>query len=121
MADASAGTNACELVKALVDRDFAYLCKNNPEYASQVGQHQHDAQLQDLSPAAFNARKDYNAVMLEEIKTLNSVRTHVRARPLSSVYMCICVRACVRACAGVCVRVCVCAFVCACVRVLLGY
>ena len=35
-----------ESVRALVDQDFAWLCKDNPEYASQAGHHEHDAALQ---------------------------------------------------------------------------
>jgi hypothetical protein len=33
-------------VRALVESDFAFLCRDNPEYASQAGQHEYDAQLQ---------------------------------------------------------------------------
>ena len=43
-------------MRSLFQRDFAFLCQDNPEYASQAGQHNHDARLQDLSPAAFEAR-----------------------------------------------------------------
>ena len=42
--------------RSLFQRDFVFLCQDNPEYASQAGQHDHDARLQDLSPAAFEAR-----------------------------------------------------------------
>ena len=43
-------------VHARAPSPFQYLCEDNPEYASQVGQHAHDGALQDLSPEAFARR-----------------------------------------------------------------
>ena len=40
----------------VLPRARQYLCEDNPEYASQVGQHAHDGALQDLSPEAFARR-----------------------------------------------------------------
>eukprot|EP00277_Geminigera_cryophila_P029600 CAMPEP_0179488906 /NCGR_PEP_ID=MMETSP0799-20121207/64427_1 /TAXON_ID=46947 /ORGANISM="Geminigera cryophila, Strain CCMP2564" /LENGTH=207 /DNA_ID=CAMNT_0021304567 /DNA_START=54 /DNA_END=674 /DNA_ORIENTATION=- len=57
-------------VRALADVDFAFLCKDNPEYASQVGQHKQDDRLQDLSPAAFDARVVHNKDILAQVETL---------------------------------------------------
>jgi uncharacterized protein (DUF885 family) len=46
-------------------------CKDNPEYASQVGQHaHHDGRLQDLSPAAFEARMQHNRSVLAQVEAL---------------------------------------------------
>jgi len=61
---------AAERVRALVDDDFAFLLKDNPEYASQAGRHEYDAALQDLSPAAFDARIVHNEAVLRQVATL---------------------------------------------------
>ena len=60
-------TNKC---RTPLPVSFARRCADNPEYASQVGQHAHDARLQDLSPAAFEARMQHNRSVLAQVEAL---------------------------------------------------
>jgi uncharacterized protein (DUF885 family) len=57
-------------VRALLDEDFAFICEDNPEYASQAGKYAHDDKLQDLSPAAFDERCRHNQAMLGKVALL---------------------------------------------------
>jgi uncharacterized protein (DUF885 family) len=55
----------------LLQQDFAHQHSDNPEFASQSGVHLHDARLQDLSPAAFDKRAEYDADILKRAAALD--------------------------------------------------
>jgi len=95
-------------VRALVDVDFAFLCKDNPEYASQVGQHQHDDRLQVLmtrmhTPTHTHTHTHTHAcsLSLSLSISLSHVHTHKARYPRAHYYghvyvhMCVCVCLCV--------------------------
>lgn len=54
----------------LFEADFFFQMKDNPEYASQAGQHDFDGKLQDLSPDAFELRKEHNEAIIKSAKAL---------------------------------------------------
>ena len=54
----------------LLEEDWQWQLSDNPEYASQAGQHMHDGDLQDLSPVAFEKRAAHGAVMLSRARAL---------------------------------------------------
>lgn len=54
----------------LFEADFFFQLKDNPEYASQAGQHEFDGKLQDLSPEAFELRQEHNSSVLKVAKSL---------------------------------------------------
>ena len=59
-------------VQQLMEQDWHWQLQDNPEYASQAGQHQWDAKLQDLSPSSFNQREAHDKEMLAAAKALLS-------------------------------------------------
>lgn len=54
----------------LFEADFFFQMKDNPEFASQAGQHEMDHLLQDLSPQAFHAREDHNHEVLRTARAM---------------------------------------------------
>ena len=54
----------------LFEKDWQWCLSDNPEYASQAGNHKYAHLLQDLSPIAFETRRVHNLAMLAEAKTL---------------------------------------------------
>ena len=54
----------------LFEADFYFQLKDNPEYASQAGQHEFDGKLQDISPVAFELRQEHNTAVLQTAKKL---------------------------------------------------
>lgn len=56
--------------RQLFEADFFFQLKDNPEYASQAGQHDFDARLQDVSPAAFELRREHNEAVLKTARAL---------------------------------------------------
>ncbi len=55
---------------ALLKDDFEHQLRDNPEFASQAGDHRFDGQLQDLSPASFERRHQHNGAMLLRAQAL---------------------------------------------------
>ena len=53
-------------IRAFLEQEWRWQLADNPEYASQCGQHQHDHRLQDLSPAAFEQRREHNVAVLAD-------------------------------------------------------
>eukprot|EP00931_Biecheleriopsis_adriatica_P077751 TRINITY_DN51256_c0_g1_i1.p1 TRINITY_DN51256_c0_g1~~TRINITY_DN51256_c0_g1_i1.p1 ORF type:complete len:592 (-),score=146.33 TRINITY_DN51256_c0_g1_i1:59-1834(-) len=60
-----------EELQAVLDEDFQFQLRDNPEFASQAGFHQCDGQLQDLRPQAWEARLEHNAEVLERLRRLD--------------------------------------------------
>ncbi|CAE8732806.1 unnamed protein product, partial [Polarella glacialis] len=54
----------------LFQEDFEFQLRDNPEFASQAGFHQYSANLQELSPQAFEHRLEHNAEVLGELQKL---------------------------------------------------
>ena len=54
----------------LFEADFFFQMKDNPEYASQAGQHDFDGKLQDLTPEAFELRQEHNIAVLKTARSL---------------------------------------------------
>lgn len=54
-------------VQSIMDAEWQWQLRDNPEYASQAGQHEFDNCLQDLSPTAFEQRKLHNLEVLSSI------------------------------------------------------
>ena len=54
----------------LLASDWSWQLKDNPEFASQAGVHEHDARLQDLSPEAFEARVVHGEEVLTRASAL---------------------------------------------------
>ena len=52
-------------LRELLEADWALQHSDNPEFASQSGNHSFDAKLQDISPAAFQRRLVHNRALLE--------------------------------------------------------
>jgi uncharacterized protein (DUF885 family) len=59
-------------INRLIQEDYEWILRDNPEYASQVGQHQYDHLLQDVSPAAFELRIEHNQRILDQINLLKA-------------------------------------------------
>eukprot|EP00756_Hemistasia_phaeocysticola_P049326 Hpha_TRINITY_DN23790_c0_g1::TRINITY_DN23790_c0_g1_i1::g.93132::m.93132 len=57
---------------ALLAEDFAVQHADNPEFASQSGNHQHDDKLQDLSPEAFDRRAEHNRAMMQRAEAITA-------------------------------------------------
>ena len=57
-------------IDTLLKSDWEYSLSDNPEFSSQAGFHQHSTKLQDLSPAAFQARLVHDRQVLTEVKQL---------------------------------------------------
>ena len=55
---------ADEKLQQLLDDDFHFQHFDNPEFASQSGNHKYADRLQDLSPKAFQKRREHNAQVL---------------------------------------------------------
>ena len=55
-------------VKEFLHAEWQWQLHDNPEYASQAGQHEFDNSLQDLSPAAFERRMEHNAQIIITLK-----------------------------------------------------
>jgi uncharacterized protein (DUF885 family) len=74
---ADAGTNAgpADTVKeqahALFERDWEWRLAHQPEMATSIGEHRHDAQLADVSLAAQRAALDHERRMLELARQLD--------------------------------------------------
>jgi uncharacterized protein (DUF885 family) len=62
--------DASKTLHSLLEEDWQWVLADNPEYASQAGQHQHDGDLQDLSPSAFERRIEHNTRMIEKVSLL---------------------------------------------------
>mmetsp|Transcript_17300 Transcript_17300/g.28927 ORF Transcript_17300/g.28927 Transcript_17300/m.28927 type:complete len:580 (-) Transcript_17300:177-1916(-) len=54
----------------LFEADFFFQLKDNPEYASQAGQHDFDHRLQELSPESFELRQEHNESVLKTARAL---------------------------------------------------
>lgn len=54
----------------LFEADFFFQLKDNPEYASQAGQHDFDGKLQELSPESFEMRQEHNESVLKTARAL---------------------------------------------------
>jgi uncharacterized protein (DUF885 family) len=67
-----AARTAREEILSLIDEDFQWVLVDNPEYASQIGQHQYDHLLQNLSPEAFQQRLQHNQEMIQKIQILQA-------------------------------------------------
>jgi uncharacterized protein (DUF885 family) len=67
-----AAFNLCLAIDRLIEEDYEWTLRDNPEYASQVGQHQYDHLLQDLSPSAFSLRLEHNQKILDQINLLKA-------------------------------------------------
>jgi len=65
---------ADEQLNALFDEDYLYECRDNPEFASQSGEHEiaikADLALQDVSPAAYELREIHAANNIESVDDL---------------------------------------------------
>merc|ERR1719330_84396 len=59
----------------LFDADWQFVMRDNPEFASQAGFHEHDGLLQDLSPQAFEFRLEHNAQVKATIEKLKASAT----------------------------------------------
>eukprot|EP00930_Biecheleria_cincta_P084084 TRINITY_DN73578_c0_g1_i1.p1 TRINITY_DN73578_c0_g1~~TRINITY_DN73578_c0_g1_i1.p1 ORF type:complete len:608 (+),score=99.11 TRINITY_DN73578_c0_g1_i1:39-1862(+) len=59
-------------LQSLLDEDFQFQLKDNPEFATQAGFHEHDSQLQDLSPKAWEARLSHNAHVLGRLGAMDT-------------------------------------------------
>jgi uncharacterized protein (DUF885 family) len=69
----------------VMKEDFSFMHSDNPEFASQSGNHTYDSQLQDLSPAGFEKRIQHNKDIIQKLKSINSndlssdnLRLHLR-------------------------------------------
>eukprot|EP00450_Noctiluca_scintillans_P016753 CAMPEP_0194512808 /NCGR_PEP_ID=MMETSP0253-20130528/44936_1 /TAXON_ID=2966 /ORGANISM="Noctiluca scintillans" /LENGTH=595 /DNA_ID=CAMNT_0039356309 /DNA_START=64 /DNA_END=1851 /DNA_ORIENTATION=- len=58
-------------LQAIMRSDFEHQLRDNPEFATQVGFHEHDSRLQDCSPAAFEMRLQYNERVLAKFAALD--------------------------------------------------
>jgi hypothetical protein len=58
-------------VTHLIDADFEWQMRDNPEFASQAGRHEYSDKLQDLSPLAFDARVKYLETTATTVKDLS--------------------------------------------------
>lgn len=58
------------MAAAILESDWLWCLKDNPEFASQAGVHDYDHVLQDLSPAAFDARAEHNKAVLAQLAGL---------------------------------------------------
>ena len=64
------GSSLSDDIYDLLEEDWQWQLKDNPEYATQAGQHQYDGTLQDLSPAAFEARAAHDRQVLVKAEQL---------------------------------------------------
>jgi len=68
----------------ILAEDFHFQHLDNPEFASQSGNHTYDHLLQDLSPGAFDKRHQHNLKMLHKLewrcKPTNLSSDHLRLR-----------------------------------------
>ena len=67
---ATAG-QAEQQVAALFESDWQYRLQTQPEYATSLGEHRHNAKLADLSLAASRADLQYQRSALEQIKLVD--------------------------------------------------
>ena len=58
-------------LQAIMRSDFEHQLRDNPEFATQVGFHEHDSRLQDCSPAAFEMRLQHNERVLAKFAALD--------------------------------------------------
>jgi len=56
---------------SLLALDFAFQHADNPEFASQSGNDDHGARLQDLSPGAFELRREHNRMVIARAKAID--------------------------------------------------
>ena len=75
-----------ESLTALMEEDWRWQLRDNPEYASQAGVHQFDDKLQDLSPAAFAARTAHNQQMLARLGEIERASLPARGRLFHSLF-----------------------------------
>lgn len=70
----SSSHSASAALRALLALDFAFQHADNPEFASQSGNHRGGlaARLQDLSPAAFRLRRDHDAMVLKRAMAIDA-------------------------------------------------
>lgn len=59
-----AGGGSKAATAELLDEDWEWQLQDNPEFASQAGEHRYAHLLQDLSPAAFDARRQHGEEMV---------------------------------------------------------
>jgi hypothetical protein len=62
---AGGGDSRGRTLRELLEDDWALQHSDNPEFASQAGNHAFDARLQDITPAAFQRRLEHNRALLE--------------------------------------------------------
>jgi len=58
-------------LRYLIDHDFEFQLRDNPEFATQAGFHQHDSLLQELSPQSFEQRLEHNKDLKAKLKQLD--------------------------------------------------
>lgn len=58
-------------LRAILDADFKFQLKDNPEFASQAGFHEHGGELQSLFPRDWENRQAHNTAILEKIDGLD--------------------------------------------------
>jgi uncharacterized protein (DUF885 family) len=61
-----------EAIYRMIEEDWQWQLEDNPEYATQAGQHQYDGNLQDVSPSAFEARADHDRKLLAKAELMLS-------------------------------------------------
>jgi len=61
---------ADERLHSLLAYDFQYQHSDNPEFASQSGNHQYSDKLQHLSPASFEQRRIHNSSVLARLEAI---------------------------------------------------
>jgi len=74
-AAAASANEAAERVRELVAADWAWQLEDSPEYATLIGQASPAAarRLDDLSLAAFGARREYFAGLAAELRAIDAV------------------------------------------------
>ena len=71
----SSSHSASAALRALLALDFAFQHADNPEFASQSGNHRGGlaARLQDLSPAAFRLRREHDEMVLARASNIDAL------------------------------------------------
>ena len=59
-------------LKELFDREYQWLLKDNPEFASQAGVNELDGELQDVSYDSFENRKEHARNFLKEMDEIKT-------------------------------------------------
>jgi uncharacterized protein (DUF885 family) len=78
---------SADLIYRMLEDDWQWQLQDNPEYATQAGQHQYDGKLQDISPGSFETRAAHDRELLVKAEALLAKATANSPDDISTLHL----------------------------------